>query len=135
MNQRFDAKELALTQELQEEIFAAQAKRAATETSKRRKKRRRDFVLTTRAQCELLMTARHAATLKIFLYLQFLIFRSRTKTVQLANVALATKSKITPKTKRKALTELERLGLIRIIRHRRRAPEIAILELAEDPST
>ena len=90
--------------------------------------RKKDIVLTTRAQFELLRTARCTATLKVFLHLQFLIFRSITKSVRLTNVTLA-KSNIGPDAKRAALSELESLGLIRVTRFQYRSPEVVILDL------
>jgi hypothetical protein len=95
-----------------------------------RRTRKKDFVMVTRAQIELLCTARHPATVKVFLHLQFLIFRSFTKSVRLPNTALA-KAGIGRKGKRAALAELEELGLIRVARYQYRAPEIRIVDLPE----
>jgi hypothetical protein len=99
-------------------------------TAKPRTTKKRDFVMTTRAQFDRLVAARHLATLKVFLHLQFLIFRSHTKSVRLANVTLA-KSNIARREKRMALSELECMGLIRVTRYKNRSPEIVILDLAE----
>ena len=93
------------------------------------RKKKRDFVITTRAQFERLCTARRAATFKVFYQLQFLIFRSQTKSVRLANVTLA-KCNVSRKQKRAALIELETKGLIRVTRYRHRSPEVVILDLS-----
>jgi hypothetical protein len=93
------------------------------------KMKKRDFVMTTRAQFERLCTTRRAATFKVFHQLQFLIFKSHTKSVRLGNVTLA-KYNISRKQKRAALIELETLGLIRITRYRHRSPEVIILDLS-----
>jgi hypothetical protein len=96
----------------------------------KRRSKKRDFVMTSRAQFDRLVTARHIASLKLFLHLQFLIFRSHTKSIRLANVTL-TKNNISRKGKRAALAELEQMGLIRVTRYPRRSPEIVILDLPE----
>jgi len=98
-----------------------------------RRTRKKDFIITTRAQIELLCTARHHATVKVFLYLQLLIFKSYRKSVRLPNAALA-KSKINRAAKQAALSELECMGLIRVTRYRHRAPEIIILDLPGQPT-
>lgn len=97
---------------------------------KRKRKRQQDFVMTTRAQFDQLATARHLATVKVFLCIQFLVFRSSSKSVRLANVALA-RAGIGRNGKRAALAELEGLGLIRVTRYAHRSPEIQILDLSE----
>lgn len=101
--------------------------------AKPRGRKNRDFVLTTRSQFELLRTARGTATLKVFLHLQFLIFRSRTKSVRLPNVTLS-KSNIGRDAKRAALSELEGMGLIRVTRYQYRSPEIVILDVPDGTS-
>ena len=93
------------------------------------KKKNRDFVMVTRAQFERLCTiTRSEVTFKLFLLIQFLIFRSHTKSIRLANVTLA-KYDIGRGAKRRALLELETKGLIRVTRCRHRSPEITIREL------
>lgn len=92
------------------------------------RKKKRDFVMMTRAQFERLCTMRRAATFKVFHQLQFLIFRSYTKSVRLANVTVA-KCNVSRKQKRAALIELETAGLIRVTRYRNRSPEVVILDL------
>lgn len=96
------------------------------------RKKKRDFVMTTRTQIELLCTARHHATVKVFLYLQLLIFKSYTKSVRLPNAALA-RYKIGRTAKQVAVCELERMGLIRVTRFRHRSPEVVILDLPDKP--
>jgi hypothetical protein len=93
--------------------------------SKPRGRKNRDFVMLTRAQFERLCTTRSAATFKVFLLIQFLIFRSHTKSIRLANATLA-KYNVSRRQKRAALIELETSGLIQITRYRHRSPEIAI---------
>jgi hypothetical protein len=97
--------------------------------AKPRGRKRRDFVQTTRAQFERLCATRiTVTTFKVFLLLQFLVFRSRTKSVQLANVTAA-KYGISRIQKRTALMRLETLGLIQVTRCRHRSPEIVVLDL------
>jgi hypothetical protein len=78
-----------------------------------RRRRKRDFIITTRAQSDRLNTVNSSATIKIFLYLQFLSFKSSGKPVRLANVALAQKG-IDRFAKWRALWKLENLGLIQV---------------------
>ena len=93
------------------------------------KRKKRDFVMVTRAQFERLCTTRHPGiTLKVFLHLQFLIFRSHQKSVRLGNITLG-KRGVSRKQKRAALIELETVGLIRVTRYRHHSPEIVILDL------
>lgn len=96
------------------------------------KRKRRDFVMVTRAQFERLITIRSVATVRIFLHLQFLIFKSYTKSARLTPASL-TKNGIVidPKTKQAALLKLEKLGLIQVTRFRHHSPEIVILDLPE----
>jgi hypothetical protein len=95
-------------------------------TAKPPGRKNRDFVMLTRAQFERLCTIRRSEVpFKLFLLIQFLIFRSHTKSIRLANVTLA-KYKISRGQKRRALLELETRGLIRVTRYRHRSPEIAI---------
>lgn len=100
--------------------------------AKPRGRKKRDFVMTTRAQIELLCTARHHATTKVFLHLQLLVFKSYSKSARLPNAALA-KSKINRAAKQRALRELECMGLIKVTRFRHRSPEIVILDLPDKP--
>jgi hypothetical protein len=96
---------------------------------KRRKGRaRQPFIITTRAQSNRLDTAEHLATAKIFRHLQFLAFKSWNKSepVRLANAELARRG-IDRKAKRLALRELERMGLIQVVRCRHHSPEIVVL--------
>jgi hypothetical protein len=95
-----------------------------------RTRKKHDFVMLSRTQFEQLCTTRRVATFKVFHQLQFLIFRSRTKSVRLANVTLA-KTKVGREGKRMALAELERMGLIQVTRYPHRSPEIVILDPPE----
>jgi hypothetical protein len=96
--------------------------------AKPRARKKRDFVMTTRAQFDRLCAARTATTFKVFLLIQFLVFRSRTKSVRLANVTLA-ECGVDRWQKYRALAQLETMGLIRVMRCRHRSPEIIILDL------
>jgi hypothetical protein len=95
--------------------------------AKPRGRKNRDFVMITRTQFNRLGTVRAAATLKVFLLIQFLVFRSHTKSIRLANVTLS-EHNISRGQKRRALADLETLGLIRVTRCRHRSPEIIILD-------
>jgi hypothetical protein len=97
--------------------------------AKSRGRKNRDFVMITRTQFERLCATRiPVATFKVFLLLQFLVFRSRTKSVRLANVTAA-KYGISRIQKRTALMRLETLGVIQVTRCRHRSPEIVVLDL------
>jgi hypothetical protein len=95
---------------------------------RRRERARQPFIITTRAQSNLLDKAEHLATAKIFRHLQFLAFKSWNKSepVRLANAELARRG-IDRKAKRLALRELEAFGLIKVTRQPRKSPEIVVL--------
>jgi hypothetical protein len=78
----------------------------------------------------LLNEARGAATFKLALHLLSRDYVEHRKTYRLANVALA-EIGITPRQKWRALAELEKLGLIRIIRRTRKSPMVTLLHLRE----
>jgi hypothetical protein len=96
--------------------------------AKPRGRKRRDFVMVARTQLERLCTVRSAVTIKVFLLIQFQVFRSRTKSASLANVT-ASKYGISRWQKCRALVELETKGLIQVTRYSHRSPEISIPEL------
>jgi len=99
-------------------------------TAKPRARAKRDFIITTRAQSDRLDTAHHITTAKVFRRLQFLTFKSRGKPVRLTNVALVGCG-VGRNGKRIALRELERMGLIQVLRCCHHSPEVVVLNLPE----
>ena len=95
------------------------------------RRKRSPFIITSKAQSDRLDAARHIATSKVFRRLQFLIFKSRGKSIQLANVAL-TRCGVDRKAKGLALRELERLGLVQVVWHQHRSPEVTVLDLPDE---
>src|SRR5262245_30456687 len=95
------------------------------------KKKRRLWVKLTEVQAERLAGASSVTTIIVFHYLLFLSFRARTRSVRLTNIAMA-KLNIDRQRKRRALFELERLGLIGVKKFNRCSPQIVILDLPED---
>ena len=93
------------------------------------RRRHRDFVMVTRAQSDRLDKAVHFAT-EVFRHLLFMSFKAGGRPVRLANAALVQKG-IHRKSKRRALLELEALGLIQVGRRPRKSPEVIILILQD----
>jgi hypothetical protein len=94
------------------------------------RRRSREFVKVFLAQSDRLDKAVNVATIKVFLHLLRLDFKSRGKPVRLANADLSRKG-IHRKAKSRALYELETLGLIGVERRPRKSPEITILQLPD----
>jgi hypothetical protein len=92
------------------------------------RRRRNLFIKVPDFWVDRLLTAKHAATLKLALHLLTKRFESWTKDKQftLANGVLEEKFGISRWVKWRALAELEQLGLIWIERRRRRSPLITV---------
>jgi len=90
------------------------------------RRQNREFVRLTREQFDRLTKAKRPSTERVFLHLLFLTWRSPDKPVVLANTGLVAKG-IDRHAKRRALLELEALGLIRVERRYRKSPIITVL--------
>ena len=92
----------------------------------RRRRRQREFVMMSREQSDRLDKAVGFGTECVFRHLLFLTWRSPDKPVVLANAELARKG-INRQTKRRALLELETLGLIRVEWRHKKSPIVTVL--------
>jgi hypothetical protein len=93
------------------------------------RQQKREIVMVTHAQFDRLSQAECAAADRVFLHLLFLTWRPRDrgKPVILANAELARKG-IDRFAKRRALLELEALGLIKVEWRDKKSPIVTVLE-------
>jgi len=90
------------------------------------RRRSREFVMVSREQFNRLSKAKHFAAERVFLHLLFLTWREPGKPVRLANAELAAKG-VNRHAKRRALLELEALGLIRVEWRHKKSPMVTVL--------
>ena len=127
-NGRFDAKELALTCELKEEIFAAQAARAAAEPSKKLKRRsqRVEFVMLPYAQTmRVAGKVKSSAALAVMVELAYQVFKTHKSEVVLSNAMLRSVG-ISHKVKLRALRQLEAAGMVAVDWKARKSPLVTV---------
>jgi hypothetical protein len=93
-----------------------------------RRKRRTEFVRVPLEWAHRLNRARRVATSKVALHLLRENFETHKDTITLANNTLTIKG-VSRKEKRRALEELEGIGLARIERRPRRSPRVTLLFL------
>jgi hypothetical protein len=127
MRPRFDAKELALTRELREEIFAAQAARAATEGSRKLKRRsqRVEFVMLPYAQTIAGAGRTKCAALAVVIELAYQVFKTHKPEVLLSNSMLRSVG-ISYQAKLRALRQLEAAGMITVDWRGRKSPLVTV---------
>jgi hypothetical protein len=94
---------------------------------KPKRTRRSQFVQVPLAWVERLQTARCIGSYRLALHLLFQHWRSGGKPVKLSNLALAELGVRDPKSKRRALSELEQLGLVGVERHPKKSPVVTVL--------
>ena len=92
----------------------------------RRRRRQREFVMISREQSDRLDKAVNSVTERVYRHLLFLTWRAPDKPVKLANAELARKG-IDRQSKRRALLELEALGLVRVEWRYKKSPIITVL--------
>jgi hypothetical protein len=128
MKPRLDAKELALTRELTEEIFAAQAARRATEATRKLKRRsqRVEFVMLPYAQTMAAAGTMKSAALAVMVELAYQVFKTRKTEVVLSNSALRPIG-ISYKAKLHALRQLEAAGMVAVDCTERGSPRVTVL--------
>lgn len=93
----------------------------------RGRRRSQQFIKVPIAWADRLATARYAATLKVAHRLLYEHWRGGGRPVQLANVALA-RNGVSRYQKRRALWELESLGLVQVERRARKSPIVMVIE-------
>ena len=128
MRPRFDAKELALTRELTEEIFAAQAARTATEASRKLKRRsqRVEFVMLPYAQTMAAAGKTKCAVLAVMVELTYQVFKTHKPEVVLSNSMLRSVG-ISHWAKSRALHQLEAAGMVAVDWKERKSPRVTVL--------
>jgi hypothetical protein len=94
-------------------------------TKKRR--RRQQFTMVPNSWVETLDRARLASTYRVAHYLLYRHWKNGGQPITLSNVVLA-KRRLTKWQKWRALAELERLKLVKVVRKPRRAPVVTVLE-------
>ena len=126
-NKRFDAKELALTRELTEEIFAAQAARTATERKLKRRSQRVEFVMLPYAPTmRVAGKVKSSAVLAVMVELAYRVFKTHMAEVVLNNSMLRSVG-ISRKAKLHALHQLEAAGMVAVDWRRRKSPLVTVL--------
>jgi hypothetical protein len=118
----FNAKALALKPEQLESGRLADTGIAAA----KRVRRRREFAQISREQLERLSPTMSSATLKVFLFLLLIDWKSPGKPILVANGGIKQLG-VSRFAKSRALSELGELGLIKLKKRTRKSPEIVIL--------
>jgi hypothetical protein len=104
----------------------AKAKQQHGRNGHEERRSRGGFVKVPTAWATRLANVNHASTFKLALHLLHQHWRTGGKDIPLSNVMLATSGLVSRETKRRALKELEGLGLVTVTRCRRRAPRVRI---------
>jgi hypothetical protein len=124
----FDARELALTRELKEEILAAQAARTATEGSRKLKRRsqRAEFVMLPYAQTmRAVGKVKSSAALAVMVELAYQVFKTHKSEVVLSNAMMRSVG-ISRHAKLRALRELEAAGVVVVDWKVRKSPRVTV---------
>ncbi len=96
-----------------------------TITAKKRERRRQQFVKVPLSWIKILSGVRRASTLRVTLYLLYRHWKDGGKSITLSNIVLAEWG-LTKWQKWRALAELERLGLVEVVRKPRQAPVVTL---------
>jgi hypothetical protein len=122
MDDNFDAKSLALKPEQLVEVGRlADTGIAAT----KRARRRREFAQISREQLERLSPTTSSATLKVFLFLLLIDWKSPGKPIVVANGGVKQLG-VSRFAKKRALCELKKLGLIKLRERGNKSPVIVV---------
>lgn len=124
----FDAKELQLTKELQEELFAAQAARAAKEGPrklKRRTEKGAEFAMLPYGQTLAAAGWMKCAPLAVLIELSYQVFKTHKLEVVLSNSTLRSIG-ISHWAKNRALRQLEAAGMVAVDWRARRSPLVTV---------
>lgn len=122
MGDAFDADALRLRPEQLKRLRSAEA------SASKPGRRKREFIQITREQSDQLDKAKHFATEIVFRHLKFLDWKTPGMTIRLPNAALESKG-VYRQAKTRALSELKKLGLIKLKMRPRKSPEIVIRNL------
>jgi hypothetical protein len=116
----FDLANLRLTPE----AAAAMGRAAAKQARAQPKRQRQQFVIVPWRWVERLKAARHVATFRVALYVLYQDWKTG-KPVPVSNKALD----LSPRSKWRAVRELERMRLVSVQTHPARAPVVTIIPL------
>lgn len=94
---------------------------------------RRQYVQFPWEWVERLQAAKRISTYRLALVLVYESWRLGGRPITLSNVAALAEG-LSPRSKWRALAELEQLGLIKVERRRRHAPRVSLRHLAREPS-
>jgi hypothetical protein len=94
--------------------------------SKKRKQRRRQFTMVPNSWIEDLREARHPSTYRVAFYLLRQHWKSGKESIPVSTVAL-NEWGVSRRQKWRALAELERLKLVKVVRRPRKAPLVTLL--------
>jgi hypothetical protein len=97
------------------------------EQAGRRKRQKEQFVMLPIAWKDRLRMARHVGTVNLAIHLQYLAWKTGGRSIQVTNT-VAEEAGVTRRSKWRALTELSQLGLVVVERHKRRSPDVTVLE-------
>jgi hypothetical protein len=111
------------------EKFKTRWRAEASDPQRPKKRRRRKFVQVPWSWVEKLVSSRSANTYRLALYLLYENFKDDGKPIKLSNGGAKEGADITRYAKRRALLELETLGLVRIERHPRRSPLVSCIKV------
>jgi hypothetical protein len=90
-------------------------------------RRQRQFTIVPHGWSNRLKATRHASTFKLALHLLYQHWKNRRQPIALTNVAL-TGAGVSRRSKWRALSELERLGLVKVERRPRKSPLVTPLK-------
>jgi hypothetical protein len=105
----------------------------ARKSTKSVRKWRRHYVRVPWTWVERLQAAKRVSSWQLAVLLVYEAWRTGNSTIVLSNVFSGSEG-LSRRSKWNALTELERLGLLQVERHRRRSPRVTILHLDREPS-
>jgi hypothetical protein len=94
--------------------------------AKKKERRRRQFVMVPLNWLEDLRVTRRASTLRVAHCLLYRYWKDKGQPIVLSNVVLSWWG-VTRREKWRALAELERLGLVKVVRRLRRAPLVTVI--------
>jgi hypothetical protein len=114
----------AVVREEAVKVKSAKVKSARVKSAK--VKWRRHYVRVPWSWIDRLKTSTRVGTYRLALHLIYETWRNGGRPLRLANVALAGDG-ITPRAKRLALKELERMGLIKVERQPRKSPWVTVI--------
>jgi hypothetical protein len=94
--------------------------------AKKRRRRRQQFTMVPNSWIEDLREARHPSTYRVVFYLIHQHWKSGKESIPVSTVALSERG-VSRRQKWRALAELERFKLVKVVRRPRKAPLVTLL--------